>query len=173
VEYGGAFALAVSGDDASSQTIARDLETRFPEDTLVQFTYVPVLRALSALNHGRPSNAIEQLQVAAPYDLAIPGTWFGFFGNLYPVYVRGQAYLKENRNAEAAAEFQKILDHPGIVCSDPVGLVARLQLGRAYAMSRDKTKARSSYEGFLTLFKDADADLPVLRQAQAEYAKLR
>jgi DNA-binding winged helix-turn-helix (wHTH) protein/tetratricopeptide (TPR) repeat protein len=173
VEYGGAFALAVSGDDASSQTIARDLETRFPEDTLVQFTYLPVLRALSALNHGRPSNAIEQLQVAAPYDLAIPGTWFGFFGNLYPVYVRGQAYLKENRNAEAAAEFQKILDHPGIVCSDPVGLVARLQLGRAYAMSRDKTKARSSYEGFLTLFKDADADLPVLRQAQAEYAKLR
>lgn len=173
VEYGAAFALAVSGDDAGSQTIARDLETRFPEDTLVRFTYLPVLRALSALNHGRPSDAIEQLQVAAPYDLAIPGTWFGFFGNLYPVYVRGQAYLKENRNAEAAGEFQKILDHPGIVCSDPVGLMARVQLARAYVASGDRTKARSSYEAFLALWKDADEDVPVLRQAQAEHAKLR
>lgn len=173
VEYGSAFAFAASGDDASSQTIARDLETRFPEDTLVQFTYLPVLRALSALKHGRPSDAIEQLQVAAPYDLAIPGTWFGFFGNLYPVYVRGQAYLKENRNAEAAAEFQKILDHPGIVCSDPVGLMARLQLGRAYATSRDNTKAKSSYEALIALWKAADADIPVLRQAHAEYANLQ
>ena len=173
VEYGSAFAFAASGDDASSQTIARDLETRFPEDTLVQFTYLPVLRALSALKHGRPSDAIEQLQVAAPYDLAIPGTWFGFFGNLYPVYVRGQAYLNENRNAEAAAEFQKILDHSGIVCSDPAGFMARLQLARTYASSGDKTKAMSSYEAFLTLWKDADPDIPVLRQARSEYAKLR
>lgn len=88
--------------------------------------------------------------------------------------MRGQAYLKENRNAEAAAEFQKILDHPGIVCSDPAGLAARLQLSREYAMSRDNTKARSSYEALLALWKDADADadVSILRQAHAEYAKL-
>lgn len=173
VEYGAAFALALSGDDASAEVLSKDLESRFPEDTLVRFTYLPVLHALSALNHGRPSGAIEQLQVAAPYDLAIPGTWFGFFGNLYPVYVRGVAYLADNRSAEAAAEFQKILDHRGIVCSDPIGLMARLQLGRAYAMSRENTKARSSYEALFALWKDADADIPILRQAQADYAKLR
>ncbi len=173
VEYGSSFALAISGDDPGSQALAKDLERRFPEDTLVRFTYLPVIHALSALNHGRPSDAIKQLQIAAPYDLAIPGTWFGFFGNLYPIYVRGQAFLVENRTAEAAAEFQEILDHPGIVCSDPVGAVARLQLGRAYAMSPEKTKARSFYEDFLTLWKNADTDIPILRQAQTDYAKLR
>jgi tetratricopeptide (TPR) repeat protein len=173
VEYGSAFALAISGDDSAALAFAKDLEMRFPEDTLVRFTYLPVIRALSALNHGRPSDVIEQLQISAPYDLAIPGTWFGFYGNLYPIYVRGQAYLAENRNAEAAGEFQKILDHPGIVCSDPVGVVARLQLGRAYALSGDKAKAKSAYEDFLTLWKNGDTDIPILRQAQAEYAKLR
>lgn len=83
--YGGALASAVSGDDASAQALAKDLESRLPGDTLVRFTYLPVLRALSELSHNRPSEAIERLQVAAPYDLAIPGTWFGFFGNRYPV----------------------------------------------------------------------------------------
>jgi Tfp pilus assembly protein PilF len=103
----------------------------------------------------------------------MPGTaFFGMFGGLYPADVRGQAYLEVGRGREAAAEFQKVLDHRGIVLADPIGTLAHLQLGRAYAVSGDMTKAKSAYQGFLTLWKDADADLPVLKQARAEYAKL-
>jgi serine/threonine protein kinase/Tfp pilus assembly protein PilF len=173
VEYGAAFALAVSGDDAGSQTLANDLEKRFPEDTCVRFTYLPIHRALLALNRGESSSAIEQLQVAAPYDLAIPCSWFGFFGNLYAPYVRGEAYLAAQRYAEAAAEFQKILDHPGIVFTDPVRVAARLQLGRTFSSAGDRTKAKAAYQDFLTLWKNADPDIPVLTQAQAEYVKLQ
>jgi tetratricopeptide (TPR) repeat protein len=173
VEYGAAFALAVSGDDAGSQTLANDLEKRFPEDTCVRFTYLPIHRALLALNRGESSSAIEQLQVAAPYDLAIPCSWFGFFGNLYAPYVRGEAYLAAQRYAEAAAEFQKILDHPGIVFTDPVRVAARLQLGRTFSSAGDRTKAKAAYQDFLRLWKNADPDIPVLMQAQAEYVKLQ
>lgn len=173
VEYGTAFASAVSGDAAAAVVLANDLEKRFAEDTFVRFTYLPVVRALVALNHGNPSDAIERLQAAAPYDLAIPGSWFAFFGNVYAPYVRGQAYLKAHRFIEAVGEFQKILDHPGIVFADPVRAVARLQLGRALSSAGDRTKARAAYEEFLTLWKDADSDIPILKQAKAEYAKLR
>jgi lipopolysaccharide biosynthesis regulator YciM len=99
-------------------------------------------------------------------------TIHGYFGALYPVYVRGLAYLAARQSTEAAAEFQKILDHRGIVVSDPIGALARLQLGRAFALSGDKTKAKMVYQDFLTLWKDADADIPILKQAKAEYAKL-
>ncbi len=173
VEYGAAFALALSGDSSRSETLAADLEKRFPEDTAVRFTYVPTLRAVLALNKGEPRKAIELLQTAVPYDLAVPGSWFGFFGFMYPAYVRGEGYLAANQGIEAAAEFQKILDHRGLVFSDPVGAVAHLQLGRALAMSGDKTKAKTAYEDFLTLWKEADRDIPVLKQAQAEYARIR
>jgi eukaryotic-like serine/threonine-protein kinase len=173
VEYGAAFALALSGDSARSQTIANDLETRFPEDTAVKFIYLPVIRALRALNHGEPSKAIQLLQVTVPYDLGTPPCSApAFFGILYPVYVRGLAYLAAHQGAEAAAEFQKILDHRAIVVSDPIGALAHLQLGRALALSPDKTKAKTAYQDFLTLWKDADPDLPILKQAKAEYAKL-
>jgi uncharacterized protein YfaS (alpha-2-macroglobulin family) len=94
-------------------------------------------------------------------------------GNLYSAYVRGLAYLAAHHGAEAAAEFQKILDHRGLVLCDPVGALARLQLGRAYALSGDDTKARSACQDFLSLWKDADPDIPILKQAKAEYAKLR
>ena len=97
---------------------------------------------------------------------------FAFFGSLYPIYVRGLAYLADQKGAEAAAEFQKILDHRGIVVSDPIGALAHLQLGRALVLSGDKIKAKSAYQDFLTLWKDADQDIPILKQAQAEYAKL-
>jgi len=174
VEYGAAFALALSGDFSQSQTLPNDLDERFPEDTLVRFTYVPTLRALFALKHSQPADAIELLQVNVPYELAVPGiSYFGFFGSLYPVYVRGESYLAQHQDAQAAAEFQKILDHPGLVFADPVGAVARLQLGRAYAMSGDNAKARAAYQDFLTLWKDADPDIPILKQAKAEYAKLQ
>jgi hypothetical protein len=174
VEYGVAFALALSGESSRSQMLATDLERRFPEDTSVRFSYLPALRALLALNHGQPSDAIELLRIAGPYELGTPRSDIqGFFGALYPIYVRGLAYLAAHNGAAAAAEFRKILDHRGIVVSDPIGAIARLQLGRAYALSGDRTRASLAYENFLALWKNADSNIPVLKQAQAEYAKLQ
>ena len=174
VEYAAAFALAVAGDSTRAQTLANDLEKRFPEDTSVQFNYLPALRALFALNHNEPQKAIEMLQIAVPYELAVPGVDFNaFFGGFYPVYVRGEAYLAAHQGAEAAAEFRKILDHRGIVGCDPIGALAHLQLGRAFALSGEKAKAKSAYQDFLALWKDADLDIPILKQAQAEYANLQ
>jgi tetratricopeptide (TPR) repeat protein len=104
----------------------------------------------------------------------MPGTaFFAKFGGLYPAYVRGQAYLEAGRGREAAAEFQKALDHRGIVLADPIGALAHLQLGRAYVVSGDMPRAKNAYRDFLTLWKDADADIPVFKQATAEYARLR
>jgi tetratricopeptide (TPR) repeat protein len=148
------------------------LSGRFPEDTSVQFNYLPTLRAQVALSHNDPSKAIEILQVASPYELGFPG--FGpFMVSLYPVYVRGQAYLALNDGKQAAAEFHKILDHRGVVLNGPIGALAHLGLARAYALQGDKDKARVAYRDFLTLWKDADPDIPILRQANAEYAKLQ
>jgi tetratricopeptide (TPR) repeat protein len=173
VEYAAAFALALSGDSAGSQRVAADLENRFPEDTPVQFEYLPILHALSALARRAPSDAVERLQRALPYDFALPGTGFvGKFGGGYPAYVRGQAYLAAGRGQEAAVEFQKILNHRGVVLADPISALAHLQLGGAYVVSGDKAKAKAAYQDFLTLWKDADPDVPVLKQAVAEYAKL-
>jgi tetratricopeptide (TPR) repeat protein len=173
VEYAAAFALALSGDAAGSQDLGDDLAKRFPEDTPVQFEYLPALRALFALNHREPANAVVRLQVALPYDTALPGTaFFARFGGLYPAYVRGLAYLDARRGREAAVEFQKVLDHRGIVSADPIGALAHLQLGRAWVLSGEMAKAKSAYEAFLTLWKDADEDIPLLQQAKADYAKL-
>ena len=173
VVYAAAFALQLSGEPLESEKLAADLEKRFPEDTPVQFEYLPTLRALSSLAHGAPLEAVEQLQRAVPYDLAMPGTaFFAKFGGLYPAYVRGQAYLAAGRGQEAAAEFQKVLNHRGIVLADPVGTLAHLQLGRANVVSGDLTKAKSAYQDFLTICKDGDPDIPILKQAKAEYAKL-
>jgi serine/threonine protein kinase/Flp pilus assembly protein TadD len=173
VEYAAGFALALAGDISGSQTLAEDLAKRFPEDTPVQFEYLPILRALFALYDKAPSDAIERLQTALPYDLAMPGTaFFAKFGGLYPAYVRGQAYLEAGRGRDAAAEFQKVLDHRGIVLADPIGALAHLHLGRSYVISGDRVEAKNAYQDFLTLWSDADANIPVLRQAKAEYAKL-
>jgi len=174
VQYGAAVALAIAGNSSQAQTLANDLENSFPEDTSVKFNYLPTVRAFLALNHGDPENAIELLQVAVPYELGQPrSTQTGFFGALYPIYARGQAYLAASQGAEAVKEFQKILDHPGILVGDPLGVLAHLQLGRAYATQGDVAKARAAYQDFLTLWKDADPDIPVLKQAKAEYAKLQ
>ena len=172
VEYGAAFALAISGDNVGSEHLVKDLQKRFPEDTCVRFTYLPIQRAILALNQGDFSSAIEQLQIAAPYDLAVPCSWFGYFGYLYAPYVRGEAYRAAHRYAEATAEFQKILDHPGIVFIDPVRVAARLQLGRALTATGDRINAKRVYQEFFNHWKDADTDVPILKQAQAEYAKL-
>jgi tetratricopeptide (TPR) repeat protein len=174
VEYAAAFALALSGDSSRSQKLADDLAKRFPEDTPVQFEYLPTMRALFALAHHMPLDAVERLQTALPYDFAMPGTaFFARLGGLYPAYVRGQAYLEAGKGREAAVEFQKVIDHRGIVYADPIGALAHLQLGRSLASSGDRAKARSAYQDFLTLWKDADEDIPVFKQAKVEYAKLQ
>jgi tetratricopeptide (TPR) repeat protein len=134
---------------------------------------VPAIRAQLALNRHEPAHAIELLKAAAPYDLGTPlSAAPAFFGPLYTVYVRGLAYLAAHQGAEAAAEFQKILDHRTIVVSDPIGALAHLQLGRSLAMSGETAKAKGAYEDFLALWKDADAGTPILAQAKAEYAAL-
>ncbi len=174
VEYGAALSLALAGNSSQTQTLADDLEKNFPEDTSVKFSYLPVLRALLALNRRQPAKAIELLESAGPYELGTPRSNIqGFFGALYPVYVRGVAYLAEGQGTDAVAEFQKILDHRGIVISDSIGALAHLQMGRAYAVAGDKAKAEFAYQNFLSLWKDADPDIPILKQARAEYAKLK
>jgi len=177
VAFGAGIVLALSGDSSRSRAVTEDLSKRFPEDTRVQFTYAPTLRALTALSHSQSSKALELLQTTIPYELGSPSTGGSEFllgaGSLYSAYVRGLAYLAAHQGVEAAGEFQKILDHRGLVISDPIGALAHLGLGRAYALSGDKTKAKSAYEDFLTLWNDADPDIPILRQAKAEYAKLQ
>ena len=174
VEYAAGLALALSGDSSRSQPLADDLEKRFPEDTFAKFT---LYRFFARYRHwsGKPTDSVERLQIALPYELAVNGLNFNHFylGGLHSAYVRGEALLAAHRYAEAAAEFQKILDHRGIVGADPIGALAHLQLGRAFALSGDLAKSKTAYQDFLTLWKDADPDIPILTQAQAEYAKLQ
>jgi tetratricopeptide (TPR) repeat protein len=174
VEYAAALALGLSGGSARSEVLAGDLEKRFPEDTFAKFTYVPVLRGLAVLGRGKPADSVEQLQIALPYELAANGLNFSsyYLGGLHSAYVRGEALMAAKRYAEAAAEFQRILDHRGIVGVDPIGVLAHLQLGRVFTLSGDRVRAKAAYEAFLALWKDADADIPILKSAQAEYARL-
>ncbi len=173
VQYGSALALAYAGDDGQVRTLTDDLGKRFPEDTIVQLNYLPTLRAKLAVSRGNVSEAIETLRAAAPYELG--QTTFSTYGwtALYPIYVRGEAHLAAHQGNEAAAEFQKILDHRGIVLNEPIGALAHLQIGRAYAMQGDTAKAKAAYQDFLTLWKDADPDIPIYKQAKTEYAKLQ
>jgi eukaryotic-like serine/threonine-protein kinase len=163
--YSAALAMAFAGDAASAQKLADDLSSRFPENTNIHFSYVPTILARVALSRNDSAKAIEALQAAAPYELGSPA-------GLDPAYVRGEAYLATHKGPEAAAEFQKILDHPGIVGNNPTGALAHLQIGRAYAIQGDTAKARAAYQDFLALWKDAGADIPILIAAKSEYAKL-
>jgi tRNA A-37 threonylcarbamoyl transferase component Bud32/Flp pilus assembly protein TadD len=172
VGYGAAMALAMAGDSRRAQTIADDLNNEFPEATTVQFNYLPTIRAKLLLNHSDARRAVEVLQKSSPYELGESG-FAAFSPVLYPVYVRGQAYLVGHQGTEAAADFQRILDHRGVVLNQPIGALAHLQIGRAYTLSGDKSKARAAYKDFLTLWKDADPEIPILKQAKAEYAKLQ
>jgi serine/threonine protein kinase len=173
-EYAAAVALGLAGDLSQSQLLAADLDKRYPEDTSVQFSYLPALRAVLALHDGQSSKAVEQLQKAENYEFADPAISFVyFFGSLYPVYMRGEAYLAAHNGAAAVAEFQKILDHRGLLLGDPMATRARLELGRAWAVVGDTEKARAAYADFLALWKDADPDVPILAQAKAEYARMQ
>ena len=189
VEYGAALALSLAGDTSRSQKLADDLGRRFPEDTIAQVNFLPTLSAQLALSRSATakssgtgsSKAIEVLQGAEPYELGTFGVTYSFVCG-YPIYLRGEAYLAGRRGNEAAAEFQKILDHPGVVLNEPIGVLAHLGLARAYALGAQssqgadadgsRAKARAAYHDFLTLWKDADPDIPILKEAKAEYAKL-
>jgi eukaryotic-like serine/threonine-protein kinase len=155
-----------------AQKLTDDLAARFPEDTEVQFNYLPSLRAQLVLARNEPSAAINALEIASPYELGVPNQ-AAFAPALYPVYIRGQTYLAEKNGPAAASEFQKILDHRGVVFNELIGALAHLGLGRAHALSGDPAKAKSAYQDFFALWKSADHDVPVLTQANAEFAKLQ
>jgi eukaryotic-like serine/threonine-protein kinase len=168
VEGAAALTLAMTADAGRAQLLVDDLAARFPKNTLVQFGYLPETRAQLALNRKDQSKAVQALRASAPYEL---GT-MGHGNSMYPVYLRGQAFLAAHQGAEAAPEFQEILDHPGIVLNDPIAALARLGLARAYAAQGNTVKARAAYGDFFTLWKNADPDIPAYQQASAEYAAL-
>jgi len=174
VRYASALALAYAGDTGGTQSLTEDLAKNFPEATIVQFNYLPTLRAKLAIVSGKPSEAIEILRSAAPDELGTStSSVFSWTAALYPVYVRGEAYLSLHQGAEAAAEFQKIIDHRGIVLYDTIGALAHLGLARAYVVQGDTTKARAAYQDFFALWKNADPDIPILIAAKFEFAKLK
>jgi Tfp pilus assembly protein PilF len=170
-EFAAALALALAGDTAQAQKIAGDLAKNFPQDTVAQFNYLPTIHAAVALDQKAPDKAIADLQAASPYELGTPAE--RILLNLYPVYVRGLAYLAAHQGPPAAAEFQKILAHPGLMQNEVVLPLAHLGLARARALSGDKPGARKAYQDFLALWQHADEGIPILQQAKAEYAKLQ
>jgi tetratricopeptide (TPR) repeat protein len=166
-----ALALARAGDTAGAEKLAAELDKAFPLDTLVQRYWLPTIRAGVALERKDPNRAIELLKAASTIELSGLTTNLAIF--MSPAYVRGEVYLMLHDGNAAAAEFQKFIDHRGLVANFPWGALARLGLARAYAMQGDTTKARAAYQDFLTLWKDADPDIPILKEAKAEYARLR
>ncbi len=157
------------GDTARTQSLVDKLNKDFPSNTLTQSYFLPTIRAQLEISGNAPDKALDSLRNAAPYELGSAQP----LGGLYPAYVRGQAYLAAHKGTEAAAEFQKLLDHRGIVGNLPLGALAHLGLGRAYALQGDTAHARAAYQDFLGIWKDADADIPILVAAKAEYAKLK
>jgi serine/threonine protein kinase len=164
-----ALAFARAGDIGQAQKLTDALNQDAPLDTVVQNYCLPTIRAAMKLHEDDPAGAVEVLRPALKYDLAVPVS----FNSVYPAYIRGLAYLQMGEGRLAAAEFQKLLDHPAIVGRDVVGALAQLQLARAQKMMGDQAAARNSYEDFLALWKDADSDIPIYQQAKAEYAILR
>ncbi len=166
-----ALALARSGDIADATTLAEELEKDFSTNTMLRVYGLPCVRAAIALQRKKPSEALEDLDISTPYELGSPPPPLS--GTIYPAYLRGQAYLMANNGQAAAGEFQKLLDHQGLVLNFVIGALAHLQMGRAYVITGDTVKARSEYQEFLSLWKDADPQTPVFEQARSEYAKLQ
>ena len=165
-----ALALARAGDTAGAEKLAAELDKAFPLDTLVQRYWLPTIQAAVALERKDPNRAIELLKVASTIEFSLP---IQIAILMCPAYLRGEAYLMLRDGNQAAAEFRKFIDHRGLVINFPWGALARLGLARAYALQGDTAKARAAYQDFLTLWKDADPDIPILRGAKAEYAKLK
>lgn len=168
-----ALAFSRIGDIDQAGRMAHNLAERFPLNTAINRYWLPAIYASIEIRRNNPAKALEDLQAAAPYELGTPLPQFEVGGTLYPVYIRGEAYLLLHQGKEAAAEFQKFLDHRGVSVSCPLGALARLQLGRAYALQGDAMRSRAAYQDFFTLWKDADADIPILIAAKSEYAKLK
>jgi tetratricopeptide (TPR) repeat protein len=182
VEVETALAFAMAGDAARAETLAQDLEKRFPLDTQMQSLWLPAIQGQLALDRKNPASALTTLQAGSAIELA----QILFLNNLscfYPTYVRGEAYLAAGQGSAAAAEFQKILDHSGIVWNCWTGSLAHLGVARANALEARtsqgadadaaRVRALAAYKDFLTLWKDADPDIPILKEAKAEYAKLQ
>ena len=172
IELLGALALARSGDTAQSSALADKVAAEFDRDTMIQAYWLPTIRAAIAIDRGDSQKAMELLTMASEYELGEP-LQTPSHGTLYPVYVRGEAYLRAGDGVQAATEFQKMIDHRGIVSNFPLGALAHLQLGRAYKLAGDVGKAREAYAAFLVAWLNADPDIPVLKRAKAEYAKLQ
>jgi eukaryotic-like serine/threonine-protein kinase len=170
-QFAAALALALAGDASSTQRIVDELATHFPEDTIVQFNYLPTIRAQLALLRHDTAKAVEELQAASPYEIgAAAGTTFS--ANLYPVYVRGNVFLEAKQVEPAIAEFRRIIAWRGVVANEPIGALAHLGLAHAYAMQGEVFQARAAYVDFFNSWHDADPDIPILKQARAEYGKL-
>jgi len=161
-----ALALALAGDASEGETVSESLNSEWPLDTIVQHYWMPTVRAAIALDRHTPEKAIEWLQNMGSFELCP-------VGQMDPVYLRAQAYLEMRNGKAAAREFQKILAHPGLVLENPVGVLARLGMARAYSIQGDTAEARIAYIDFFNQVKDADPDIPILRQARAEYSKLQ
>jgi eukaryotic-like serine/threonine-protein kinase len=164
-------ALARSGESSQAKAIADELEKNYPSETVLKVYWLPTVRAALDLNANNTTQALESLEAAAPYELGEPQQFQ--LGTMYPAYIRGLAYLAAHNGTAASAQFQRILDHPGITVNFSTGVLAHLQLGRAYAMAGDNAKAKAAYQDFLNLWRDADPDVPILKEARAGLANLR
>jgi len=165
-----ALTLARIGDTAQATKAAGDLQRTYPMNMLLKLYWLPTIQAAIELKKNNAPQALVDLEAAAPYEQGTSGV---NLNSLYPAYIRGEAHLAALNGAAAAVEYQKLIDHPGFVGNYLTGALAHLQLGRAYAMQGDTAKAKSAYQDFFALWKDADPDIPILKQAKAEYAKLQ
>jgi eukaryotic-like serine/threonine-protein kinase len=168
-----ALVLARAGDTDRAENVADSLHRNYPLNTLLNQYWLPTIRAAAQLVRRRPDSALDLLRPASIYEMGQPWVAAPVMISLYPAYLRGEAYLQLRNGRQASREFQKLVDHPGVVGDFILGALARLQLGRAYAMQGDTAKAKATYQDFLTLWKDADPDIPILMEAKAEYAKLK
>jgi len=167
-----ALTLARAGDAARAQALAEELQKQFPLNTALNGYWLPSIRGYLEIHRGNAAQALKELEPASRYELGFFPPQCGPGGLIYPAYVRGQAYLLLRQGKESANEFQKLLDHRTMLGNSPLTSLAHLNLGRAYAMQGDSAKARAAYQEFFALWKDADPDIPVLKQANSEFAKL-
>jgi eukaryotic-like serine/threonine-protein kinase len=168
-----AVVFARTGDLPRAKSLAEELQKQFPLNTMLNRYWIPVVRSYIELHAGHPAQALKLLEDTAPYELGFPQPIFSEGGLLYPVYVRGQAYLALHQSKEATVQFQKFIDHRTIVANSPLASLARLGLARAYSLQGDSAKARAAYQDFFALWKDADPDIPIFKQAKSEYARLQ
>ena len=164
-----ALALARAGDEDRANRISKELEESNKTNTVLNFYWLPTIKAAMELARGESAKALAALEVTGPYEL---GATFSAYGNLYPVYLRGEAYLLAHNGPAATSEFQRFLDHRGIVLNSPLAALAYVQLARAQVLSGDSAAARMSYERFFLLWADADPEVPILKQAKKEYQSL-